>query len=108
MTWARPVAWTGEELQGLWLGFTRRERQGTQVEGFLVAGAWAQGSSGSLVAGPLLLQHTAGKGTAAALLFKDFIGTPQLVQACAWNLHGSLVRASASSNAQVLSALEAG
>ena len=73
-----------------------------------MSGAGAQGSSGSLVAGPLLLQHTAGKGTAAALLLKDFIGTPQLVHACAWNLRGSLVGASASSKAEVLSAPEAG
>ena len=66
-----------------------------------MAGAGAQGSSGSLVAGPLLLQHPAGKGTAAAILLKHFVGTPELVQACAWNLRGSLVCASAPSNAQV-------
>ena len=86
----------------MWLGFTRREGQGSKVEGFLVSGAGAQGSSGSLVSGPLLLQHTAGKGTAAALLLKYFIGAPQLVQACAWNLCGSLVCTSAPSKAEVL------
>lgn len=88
------------------LGLTWREGQGSEVEGFLMAGAGAQGSSGSLVAGSLLLQHTAGKGAAAALLLKDFIGAPQLVQARAWNLHGSLICTPASSDAQEPSAVK--
>ena len=87
--------------QDLRLVLTWREGQSSEVEGFLVAGAGAQGSSGCLVAGSLLLQHTAGQGATAALLLKHFVGAPQLVQAQAWNLQGPLICTPASSNAEV-------
>lgn len=86
---------------------TWRQGQGYGVDGVQQAGAGPKSGAGSLVPGPLLLQHAAGQGAAAALLLKHLIGAPHLVQASAGHLQGPLICTPAGATIKLFMALQA-